>query len=139
MTYISPSPLPLQASKTITTAQVKLLNTTPIEIVAAPGAGKAIELISLNSDMTFVSAAYTANTSLILITDTALDSQASDGRILLSTGTRITRGVIIVSGPGTVNSQLVENKALNVSVSTGDPATGDSDVIINISYRIVNV
>jgi hypothetical protein len=52
------------AKLTIATADVLHLNTTPIEIVAAPGAGYAIEVISASMKMVYVSATYATNTSL---------------------------------------------------------------------------
>jgi hypothetical protein len=65
------------AKLTIATADVLTLNTTPIEIVAAPGAGYAIEVISASMKMVYNSATYSTNTSLELLTAGATDSQAS--------------------------------------------------------------
>src|SRR3990167_4896894 len=55
----------------LTTAQVLASNGTPIQAVAAPGAGKAIEAISMVSSLAFNTIAYATNTNFIAITDTA--------------------------------------------------------------------
>jgi hypothetical protein len=52
------APIILEASVTIASADVLQLNSTPIEIVAAPGAGYAIEVVSASVKIDFNSAAY---------------------------------------------------------------------------------
>lgn len=138
MAYTSESPTIYEAILTLTTAQVKLLNGTPKTIVAAPGAGFAIEALSMVCDMTFVSAAYVTNTALSLAADTATIAQMNDTAILLSTGSRITTGIKL-EATGTTAAQVIENKALQLKELSGNPATGDSNVIVTITYKIINV
>ena len=126
------------ATKNIAKADVLTLNGTPIEIVAAPGAGKAIELVNWSISITFVSAAYATNTDLQLKTDTANEAQGISAEILLSTATRkIKGGFTIVSG--TTNTQIIENKALQATVKTDNPTAGDSDITIYLTYRIIRL
>lgn len=127
------------AKKTIATADVLQLNSTPIEILAAPGAGKAIELISWAISITFVSAAYVTNTDLQLKTDTADDAQGLSEGVLASTVSRKLKGDFTIVAPVSTNTQIVENKALQVTVKTGNPASGDSDIIIYATYRIIRL
>jgi hypothetical protein len=129
------------AELTIATSDVLTLNGTPIELVAAPGSGKVIELISWATRLVFVSAAYDTNTELELKTDTADQSQGSDIGILLSTVTRTIKGGFNVSGaPWTAaHTQSIENKALQVTVKSGNPGTGDSDITIYATYRIIQL
>ena len=130
----------LSAELVIVTADVLQLNSVPKEIVPAPGEGKMIEVITHSTKIINSGAvtAYTANLTVVLITDTAQDEQSQDSRILLSTTSRRTRGTIVGAGPGTVDQQLLENKALMVSTLTGDPATGTFDIKKFVLYRIIN-
>jgi len=134
-------PQVLEKTLTITTAQILLLNTTPIEIVPAPGVGFAIEVVSWSvralPDAGFV--AYATNTNLQLITDTAVDNQGTEGRLLLSTVVRNLRGTIAGGGASTTNEQVIDNEGLNVSVATGDPTTGTFDIKVYLQYRIIKL
>lgn len=125
------------AKLTIATADVLTLNTTPIEIVAAPGAGYAIEVISASMKMVYNSATYATNTSLELITAGATNSQASTViKNSVSTIRRFADATTLASATAT---QLVDNAALNVTVASGDPTAGDSDITIYVTYRIITL
>lgn len=55
----------LQKKITLTAAQVKALNTTPIALVAAPGAGYFVDVFAVTASIpTYVSAAYATNTTM---------------------------------------------------------------------------
>ena len=123
------------AKLTIATADVLTLNTTPIEIVAAPGAGYAIEVLSASIKMVYVSATYTTNTNLILITSTGSDKQASTDIGQIST--TFSRFELEMSSPDA--TQYVENQAVVVSVDGGDPTAGDSDITVYVTYRIITL
>lgn len=125
-------------SLTIASADVLTLNGTPLTLIAAPGAGKAIELLFFSTEVEYGTAAYATNTTLQLITDTATTPQGSDQDILLSTVSRVLRGrAATVSG--TSDTMLIENKALLVKVATGNPTAGDSDITIRAYYRVINL
>ena len=125
------------AKLTIATADVLTLNTTPIEIVAAPGAGYAIEVISASMKMVYVSATYATNTSLELITAGATNSQAST--VIKNSASTIRRFADATTLASATATQLVENAALNVTVASGDPTAGDSDIIVYVTYRIITL
>jgi hypothetical protein len=125
------------AKLTIATADVLQLNTTPIEIVAAPGAGYAIEVISASMKMVYVSATYATNTSLELITAGATNSQAST--VIKNSASTIRRFADATTLASATATQLVENAALNVTVASGDPTAGDSDITIYVTYRIITL
>ena len=128
----------LQASLTIATASVLTLNATPLTIVAAPGAGKYIEVISASSTMTFVSAAYATNTTLQLICDGATIAQLQDTAILLSTVTKNTKFKDVTSAAAG-ETQIIANTALKVKIAAGNPITGDSGIVVKVIYRIVTI
>lgn len=127
-----------EATLNISTAQILLLNGTPITIIASPGTGKYIEVISASATMTFVAAAYATNTTLQLIQETANVSQLENRAILVSTVTKNTR--FIVSAEATAGqTQIITGAALQVKVATGNPTTGDSGISVKVLYRIVTV
>ena len=125
------------AKLTIASADVLTLNTTPIEIVAAPGAGYAIEVISASMKMVYNSATYATNTSLELITAGATNSQAST--VIKNSASTIRRFADATTLASATATQLVENAALNVTVASGDPTAGDSDITIYVTYRIITL
>jgi hypothetical protein len=125
------------AKLTIATADVLHLNTTPLTIVAAPGAGYAIEVISASMKMVYVSATYSTNTTLELITAGATNSQAST--VIKNSASTIRRFADATTLASATATQLVENAALNVKVASGDPTAGDSDITIYVTYRIITL
>jgi hypothetical protein len=125
------------AKLTIATADVLHLNTTPIEIVAAPGAGYAIEVISASMKMVYNSATYATNTSLELITAGATNSQAST--VIKNSASTIRRFADATTLASATATQLVDNAALNVTVASGDPTAGDSDITVYVTYRIITL
>ena len=125
------------AKLTIATADVLHLNTTPIEIVAAPRAGYAIEVISASMKMVYNSATYATNTSLELITAGATNSQAST--VIKNSASTIRRFADATTLASATATQLVENAALNVTVASGDPTAGDSDITVYVTYRIITL
>ncbi len=123
----------------IPTAEVLLLNGTPIEAVPTPGANKAIKVIGLSTEIkAYGGAAYATNVALQAITDTADQAQFTDSIGLISTAARIVKGVA-TAPTGATNKQLVADKALQVKVGTGNPVTGSSDVYVYIDYLIVDL
>jgi hypothetical protein len=125
------------AKLTIASADVLQLNTTPIEIVAAPGAGYAIEVISASMKMVYVSATYATNTSLELLTAGATNSQAST--VIKNSASTIRRFADATTLASATATQLVDNAALNVTVASGDPTAGDSDITVYVTYRIITL
>ncbi len=127
----------LCATVTIPTAEVLTLSTTPVEIVAAQGAGTAIEVISAVVKLDFNSAAYTTQNEIRLIT-TGATVQHCDVEILDATVTT-TRKLVVIEATGTTDTQIIENAALLVKSYAGDPFVGDSDIQVWVYYRILSV
>lgn len=127
------------AELSIPTAQVLTLNGTPLDIVAAPGAGYAIEVISASFKLTYNSIAYATNTDFQIITDTATVAQrkVASGAI---NGT-VTQHIILgdFPSPTATDTQIIENKSLKVQVPTGNPTAGNSGIKVYVLYRIITV
>jgi hypothetical protein len=126
-----------QASLTITTAQVLALNSTPLTIVAAPSAGYAIEVISATFKMVYATTQYATNFNIQLITYGANVEQAEVSSLNASVST--IRALDISSTNAPTATQILENAALNVTVETGNPTAGDSDITVYVTYRIITL
>lgn len=130
------STLTNEAYLTIATADVKLLFGTPLEIVAAPGANKGIVIEEAVMYLTYNSATYDTNTTLWIVTDTAEIAQFIGTTYLASSKTV----AIQLNRYGVVGkTQIIANKGVNVFVTGGNPATGDSEVIIYVKYTIIDM
>ena len=124
------------AELVITSAQVLALNSTPIQIIPSPGAGKYIQIEHSSCKLTYNSTTYATNTSITLYTDTATRVQHSISSILNATVTRIGAGSPQAVS-GATDTQLISDKAVYVSVASGNPTTGNSDIKIYVTYKIV--
>ena len=124
------------ASLTIASADVLTLNTTPIEIVAAQGVGKYIEVISASVNIDFNSVAYATNTTLQLINSGSTVEQFASPTLDASIA-QIAN--FSAATPSAAQVQLTANTALNVSVKSGDPTAGDSDITVYVLYRVVTI
>lgn len=137
---INTSAIVYEASLTIPTASVLTLFATPLDIVAAPGAGYAIEVIAASGSMTYNSIAYATNGKLQLITDTATKPQTETtaNGFLFGTATRIAK--FPLSTPTAIGeTQLIANKSLKVAVDAGNPTAGNSDIKVYVLYRIIEI
>jgi len=126
-------------SLVIPTASVLTLFATPLELVEAPGAGYAIEVLSAVYSITFNSIAYATNTKLLIYTDTSTLEALECPNALLSTASQIIPFGFAASGFGTATTVLIDNKSLKVKVETGNPTAGNSDIKIYVHYRIITL
>ena len=131
------APIILEASVTIASADVLILNTTPIEIVAAPGAGFAIEVFNTVVSINFNTTPYATNIQLQLVNPSASNALFAQNALDASVATR--RFLIQQSPIGATDTQILENASLQVSVKTGNPTAGDSDITVYVTYRIITL
>ena len=119
---------------TIASADVLHLNGTPLTIVSAVS-GYSIEVISASVKIDFSTTAYATNTFIQLITNGATTAQYGAGIINATVAT--TKKLPEISTTTTTTTQLIANADLHVSVKTGDPTAGDSDITIFVNYRLI--
>lgn len=124
----------LIAKLSLTAVQIKTLNSIPVQIVATPGSGKAIEVVSASASLDFQTIAYDSS-GLALKTATAITSQVVEATILASTVSQFSRFVDTPSGG---NNQLSDNQSLQVTSST-DATVGDSPLNVYVAYRIITL
>jgi hypothetical protein len=123
----------LQASVTLTPTQVKALHTTPVQLVAAPGAGIVALVHQITFAATFGSVAYTgANALEFRYTNASGAKVTADiaaATLNFASGTRLAT----VAG---VTTELtpVANAAIVVGVPTANPAAGDSPITFLVHY-----
>ncbi len=124
---------------TASSAEILALNSTPLDVIDAPGAGKAIVIETVTMKINNVVTPYATTTQLELVTDTATNGQLMDTAILVSTVDRAGAG-FIDSMSGTATTQVIENKkVVLLARGAGDPTAGDGDIELWINYRIINL
>lgn len=125
-----------QIKITIDSADILTSNSSPIELIAAPGVGKIIFPTSALIVYNFGTAGYTTNTTTnlklglyhTLWTSPNLIAQAQDA-VQFAT----------LSEVGAVVAPVPSNTALTFTSSTGDPAAGDGTLDIYINYSIITL
>lgn len=120
-----------RAQVTLSSAQVLALNSTPITIVAGIS-GKEIQVVSASAHLKYNSATYATNTSLILECSGAAAAQCEYD----ISGTTDVLGTFLLRS---FTSNIVTGAALVASVDTGNPTAGNSDIVVDVLYRITNL
>lgn len=128
----------LSTTTTLTAAQVKALNATPITLIAAPGAGKITIVNRITLASTFGTVAYTgANNLEFRYTGAAGAKVTADiaaATLNFAAGTQYST----VAG---VTTELVPvaNAIVCVRVPTANPAAGDSIVKLRADYQTLTL
>ena len=117
----------------LTTAQIGALNTTPVTLVGAPGAGKVVIPISIITNFKYGTAQITGNTNLNIMSDT-IAVYTQSGGVGFAT-TKI--GIVATQG----DLFLRANEALKINVATGDPTlnASTSTLDVHVYYRILTL
>jgi len=122
----------------LTSAQILALNVTPILLIAAPGAGLTLDLVSAMYKFNYLTTTYVCigncliySTSLGIAAGSAL---SSDVNIITSTVSRKKRVAFqTVSNP---NSNMVANDSISIAL-TGAATVGDGTIDLYLFYRII--
>lgn len=118
--------------KRFTSAQVKTLVATDLEVVAAPGAGKSLIMLWGSVTLDYGTATYTwANTDhSITLGGVATVNDAMAQALIEATAD------YTLLFPGKVaTAQLAENTAIKLEAAgTGEPATGDGELVVRVMY-----
>ena len=125
-------------SKTIASADVKTLFSTPIEIVYAP-VDKSILVVDWFVQTAFTTPAYATEDTLWLITDTATKPQGIDSQSLASTVSRTRIGQIADTTVlfGATDTQIITEKKLELTTDSHNPTAGNSILTITVNFRLV--
>lgn len=126
------------ADVTLTTAQVKQLNGTPIQLVAAPGAGNILLLEAAQLWLDYATTAYDGiaegeDLSIKYTNGSGAEVAAIEATGFLDGTADETRYV----RPAATAVQPVANAALVLHMTTGNIATGDSPLKVRTWYRVL--
>jgi hypothetical protein len=124
--------------KTLSSAQILALNTTPVELVASPGSGKVIKVIGIIWDLTVVTTPYSSvvmslneggNIYKYLTTLCLTDTVSDIFDVSLNTPST---GVAAT----TLNNSPMTEGALTLTAPS-NPITGDGTAKITVMYRVI--
>jgi hypothetical protein len=116
------------AQVVLTSAQIKALHSTPITIVPAT-AGKTTVVLGVLYMLTFGTTDYTSGGTVTL--------QYHTGPVAITTGianTFFQGGATAYTTDSTIPALAVQNNAVEVTAASGNFATGDSTVTVDVSY-----
>lgn len=127
----------LSTTVTISSAEILNSNSSPKTLIAAPGAGKIIEVISANAFFDYNSTPYATNTNMFIGYGSAINVHST--AITLIPGTADNFGKVILDVGGYAISTAYDNKALIIYTDSGNPTAGDSTMKVFITYRIITL
>lgn len=117
----------------LNSAQILDLNVTPQQLVAAPGAGKAIQVLDVAASYTFVTTAYDTNVTLEVYAN--LGSPAfTNTASLVDVGNSVRRFNNTFG-----NAFMSENTSVKIDVDTANPLNGDGTLDIYTTYKIITL
>jgi hypothetical protein len=120
---------------TLTSAQILALFTTPITLIAAPGAGMYVSVDEIVGILKFGTIAYTgANAGIVSYTSGAgaAATSAPAAAWINSASTTAVKLVGVAVTP-------VANAPVVLSVGTANPGAGDGTMTLDVSYRVVSL
>lgn len=138
------------ATGTVATGDVLALNATPVELIAAPGANKAIVVDEIQlfldhggtdyaadagEDLTIE---YSGGTDIAVIDNDAVTFlTASADAHWLGKNFALYDASVAGTGDGVLLSGF-DNEAVNMTIATGEVITGNSDIKYKITYHVVD-
>lgn len=120
------------ASVSLTDTEIKNLNSSPVELVSAPGSSRVIELQSIAMFLNHGGTDYDTNGTLEVrtsTTNTTLSDSVSGSNFLFKSSNAYHK-------LDSVSAQLDVNEAIELFCGSGDPATGNGTLDVEVVYRI---
>lgn len=128
------------AKVTLTSAQILALDTTPITLVAAPGAGYAIDVLDCVGILNFLASGGVAYTGT---NDLALYQTNGSGAVLSAAFPHATfmngSASNLYKVDAVANNVVVANAAVVAFVPTANPAAGNGTITLDVAYRVVKL
>jgi hypothetical protein len=127
---------PLTVVKNLTVAETKNLFSTPITLVAAPGAGKIIIIKSCIAKFNYVSLPYSADQIQL---KTGGDPVAVENLLLSSAATRFSSFQVLHDAFSlSTDTYLLPNQPLTLTVQTANPSGGNNSLSVLVEYQVLN-
>ena len=126
------------STKTLTSAEILALGTTPITLISAPGIDKAIWVKNVYGRLNFNTTAYSNQTLRIKLN--GADTMIGKIDLLLYSSMTRSANFLIKSGDDlSFNNDtiIIENSALQI-YTTANPTTGNSTIDILVEYQILD-
>ncbi len=129
---------PMVVKVSLSSADILALNTTPITIAAAPGAGFALIPSAMAYRYTFGSVAYLLGATIELLSGsvTVGTSNSFTGLVASVTRAAASRSGSIPANSGTNADAIVENDSLQLKTSTAF-TTGDGTLTVWVTYSLI--
>lgn len=129
----------LYDTETIANAAVRTLNATPVTVIAAPGAGKSIQLVGCDVMLDYATAAFDA-----VGANDFLQLQFASGDVLTLNKSPIGFGDATADAWMRLEPNSViysANAAVQATIGTGEwyAAAGGGDLVFTIAYRVVTL
>ena len=132
----------------LTSAQVKALRATPIQVVAAPGAGKFINVVTLSyklnyggSNVFVAGAAQTINCAYTNVSGTALSATGFLNASIVASSNQIAY-LIMANQPGAAATSY-ENQPIVVYNTSATEISGnaanDNTITVSLTYQILTL
>lgn len=117
----------------LTSVEIKALVAAPKTLIAAPGAGFAIDLVSVTAHLDFVTPAYATSTSTLLIT--------VGGTFATLTSAWVKSAADAIAKPLCPAAAIVPtaNTACMLAAAVTEYDTGNSTMLISLAYRIIQL
>lgn len=128
------------ASVDITNAQILALNTTPIQLIPAQGAGTVIQVLNWAVKIENTGTPFATNTVLAITHPSASADLGRDvADVVLKSTVDRTTAISIRTSPPVGETQMIENEPVNVTVLTGDPTAGSGNITVYVTYRVITL
>lgn len=126
------------ATVTLSSAQVLQLHTTPIQLIAAQGAGTVIVPIEISVWIDYNTTAYATDVALRLYFNNNAVTWQNLGATLDKTAD-FYRQLSIQGNASITGANTLENVNFAVSTGISNPTAGDSPVKITVIYTVINL
>lgn len=118
----------------ITSAEMLAIYTTEKTLIAAPGAGYFIDVLSISEFLDYNTTAYTTNTTLEYryTNKSGAKVTVDSPNLLAATADKV---ITVKADDAEVVNAI--NAPVVATTATGNPAAGDSPVYVTVTYRVM--